>query len=310
MQHRPDSLSRVLYVKLLTAKQLVARRVLLLANGQGHGSLALPDTLPPGTYLLRAYTNWMRNASPAFFYQHQVQIWPGPGASVSARPPASPARQLLPVAAIRPPDMQFFPEGGSLIEELESRVAFKAIGADGVGLAVSGQLLDAHNQPVATFSSHHRGRSTFLLTPVPGQRYHAVVAGVGAPLTVPLPAAQPRGASGPLLLLGQVRGTLAYLGSTQVAGTAAVVVRILKSQFPVGIVHFTLFTAQGVPLAERLAFDDRPAGLRVTLSPDQASCGLRQLVRLHVAVADSAGQPIATNFSLAVTAAGSRSAQA
>lgn len=321
-------------MELLTAKQLVARRVLLLANGQGHGSLALPDTLPPGTYLLRAYTNWMRNASPAFFYQRQVQIWPGPGASVSTtvlgRPPGGPARQPLPAAAISPPDVQFFPEGGSLIEGLESRVAFKAIGADGVGLAVSGQLLDAHDQPVATFSSHHRGMGTFLLTPMPGQRYHAVVGGVGAPLTVPLPAAQPRGyslrvatgvnaffvsiqqrgAGGPLLLLGQVRGTPAYLGSTQVTGTAAVVVRIPKSQFPAGIVHFTLFTAQGVPLAERLAFDDRPAGLRVTLRPDQASYGLRQLVRLHVAVADSAGQPIATSLSLAVTAAGSRSAQA
>ena len=336
MLHHPDSLSKVLYVELLTAKRVVSRRTLQLVAGRGHGTLALPDTLRPGTYLLRAYTNWMRNASPTFFYQRQVQVWPGPAAAEAATPASRPAGRTAPptratAAASRPPDVQFFPEGGSLVEGLESTVAFKAVGADGLGLAVSGQVLDAQNQPVATFSSHHRGMGTFRLLPQPGQRYHAqVVAGAGAPLAVALPAAQPsgyllrvatganaffvsiqqRGAGGPLLLVGQVRGTPSYVGRTQVTSSAPVVVRIPKSQFSAGIVHFTLLTTQGVPLAERLAFDDRPASLRVTLSPDQASYGPRQPVRLRVAVADSAGRPLATDLSLAITVAGSRSALA
>ena len=325
--HRPDSLSGVLYVELVTNRRVVTQRTLQLRRGLGHGSLTLADTLAPGTYQLRAYTGWMRNAGPAFFYQRQVQVWPGPQPTAPAAPRRS--RPATPVAAVaaRSPDVQFFPEGGSLIEGLESTVAFKAIGPDGLGLAISGQVLDAQNQPAATFSSHHQGMGTFLLTPAPGQRYHAVLAGPGAPLTVALPAALPsgyrlrvatganaffvgiqqRGAGGPLLLLGQVRGAPAYLARTQATGAAPVVVRIPKNQFPAGIVHFTLFTAQGVPLAERLAFNDRPTSLRVTLSPDRASYGPRQPVRLRVALADSAGRPVAADLSLAVAAAGSHS---
>lgn len=336
-RHRPDTLSKVLHVELLNGRnQRVARRNLRLEAGLAPGDVALPDSLSPGTYTLRAYTGWMRNAGPAFFYTRQVAIWPAaPAAASDARPAAARARaataRQVAQGVATPPDVQFFPEGGNLVAGLENTVAFKVTDFAAHGLDVTGQVLDARNQPVASFGSSHLGMGSFTFTPALGQRYHAVLAPAAVPVTVPLPEVQARGytlhivtltndflvairqqggSGGPVLLLGQVRGTAAYVGQGQVSGTETFTARIPRSRFPAGIVHFTLFSGQGVPLAERLAFAQPTAGLRVTLTPDRASYGTRQPVRVRVAVADAAGQPVAANLSLAVTDAGTADAAA
>lgn len=327
--HRPDTLSRVLHVELLAAGgRLVARRELRLDGGRGHGSLVLPDTLTPNTYLLRAYTGWMRNAGPDFFFSRRIPVWPAAAleASTAASPAqlrakATAARQLSTTLS-RPPDVQFFAEGGTLVAGLENTVAFKATDYAGNGLDVEGQVLDAQDKPVASFRSSHLGMGSFSLKPVAGQRYHAVVAPGGAALRVPLPAVQPTGytlhivtlpsaflvtiqhqggPAGTVALLGQVRGQVVYSSHGELSeGHEVYSTRIPVSQFPAGIVQFTLFDGQGLPLAERLAFAAGASGLRVTLTPDQPSYGQRQAVRVHVAVADAAGQPVAMPLSLAV----------
>ncbi|RZK62932.1 MAG: hypothetical protein EOO59_01220 [Hymenobacter sp.] len=330
--HQPDTLSGVLHVELLSEQQrVVGQRTLRLAQGLAAGQLALPDTLAPGTYLLRAYTSWMRNADPGFFYTRRLQVWPA--ATPEAVPENRAAFQRVAARAQRaakraatPPDIQFLPEGGSLVEGLESVVAFKAVAYTGSGIDVTGQVLDAQNQLVATFSSTHLGMGFFRLTPAPGQHYHAVVASPqAAAVTVPLPVAQASGYTlhvtsttdayqvsirqhggrgGAVLLLGQVRGAVGYLGQGQVLGDEPFTARIAKSKFASGIVHFTLFDGQGHPLAERLAFGPSEPALRISLTPDQPSYGPQQPVRVRVAVADAAGQPVAASLSVAVADAG------
>ncbi|MBF9236336.1 TonB-dependent receptor plug domain-containing protein [Hymenobacter sp. BT683] len=326
--HRPDTLSKVLHVDLLNANnQVVARRNLLLAGGLAPGDIALPDTLTPGNYTLRAYTGWMRNAGPDFFFSRRLAVWPAaPVDAPDSNPVAVRARAAAAfraaAAVAAPPDVQFFPEGGNLIAGLENTVAFKATNHDAHGLDMQGQVFDAENRAVASFRSSHLGMGTFTFTPVAGQRYHAVVAPAAAPTTVPLPAVQATGyilhvvtlpndflvaiqkqggSGGPVLLVGQVRGTVAYVARSQMSGAEAFTMHIPKSKFPGGIVHFTLFDGQGTPLAERLAFAQNQSALRVTLTPDQASYHSRQPVRVRVAVADAKGQPIAANLSLAIT---------
>ena len=336
-RHQPDTLSKVLHVELLnTNNQLVARRNLRLEAGLAPGDIALPDTLAPGNYTLRAYTGWMRNAGPSFFYSRQVAIWPAtPVESSDSKPAAVRARaaaaRQLAQAVATPPDVQFFPEGGNLVAGLENTVAFKVTDFAAHGIDVEGNVFDGDNKQVATFRSSHLGMGTFTLTPVAGQHYHAVLAPAAVPLTVPLPAVQASGYTlhivtltndylvairqqggigGPVLLLGQVRGMAAYVGRGQVTGAETFTARIPKGKFPAGIVHFTLFDEQGTPLAERLAFAQTDPGLRVTLTPDRPSYGARQPVRVRVAVANAAGEPVAANLSLAVTDAGVADANA
>ncbi|MFD2743184.1 hypothetical protein [Sphingobacterium populi] len=71
-------LSGVNYVELIDPKnRIVADQRVQLGLGLGAGSLTLADTLIEGTYRLRAYTNWMRNFSPDFFFEKTLQITNG-----------------------------------------------------------------------------------------------------------------------------------------------------------------------------------------------------------------------------------------
>lgn len=59
----PSSLSKILYVELLDDQDLpVTSLKLRITNGIAWGTLPLEDSLSEGNYLLRAYTNRMRNA--------------------------------------------------------------------------------------------------------------------------------------------------------------------------------------------------------------------------------------------------------
>ena len=335
LQHRPDSLSRILYVELLSPqRQLVARRILRIQDiGLAHGDIELDDTLRAGTYVLRAYTNWMRNADPAFFYQRQLQVWPAAPGQPDATGTGAATKSTAPTSAQKTAsakvDVQFFPEGGTLVAGLPSVVAFKAQAATGRGAIVSGQLLDGQNKPVATFKSQHLGMGHFSFAPAAGQHYHArVTLPGGGTADYPLPAVQPSGYAlhivdsgdffdvearyigavppGPALLLSEVRGYIVGLPPRPLASDGKPATwRVAKSKYPNGIAHFTLFDAQSRPQAERLAFvQNGVPTLRITLTADKAAYAPHERVLMKAQVTDASGQPITTRFSVAVAEQG------
>ena len=178
-QHQLDSLSEVLHVDLLSPDhKVVARRTLHLQGGRANGDLDLADSLTAGTYVLRAYTNWMRNAGDEFVYSRQLSVWPASpiGPQEPARPNANTSfgRAQAAATAANRTDVQFFPEGGYLVEGLPAVVACKATDAAGRGVEVRGQIRNAQNAVVvASFSSRHAGMGRFAFVPGAGQRYHA-----------------------------------------------------------------------------------------------------------------------------------------
>ena len=335
-QHRLDSLSQVLHVDLVSPqRKVVARRTLRLRGGRASGDLDIADSLAAGTYVLRAYTSWMRNAGDQFVYSRRLSVWPASPLSPPDVPQSNgPAviKGRVPVATATRPDVQFFPEGGSFVEGLPAVVACKATDGSGRGVDVRGQVLDAQNKLVVTdFKTRHGGMGRFALVPGTGKRYHAhFTLPDGTAADYPLPVPQPTGyvlhvvdggdnflvearyrgaagapAPGPLQLMTQVRGVAAYPGPRTLAAEAPAIWRMPKKNYPAGIVHFTLFDGQGTPQCERLAFvQNGPAGLRISITPDQASYGPHAPVQLNVRVTDAAGQPVATHFSVAVSDAG------
>ena len=103
-RHQPLALSKIAYVEVLNAQQQpVLQAKLALSRATGHGSLALPAGLPSGSYVVRAYTSWMRNFSPDYYFHCPVTII-NTGRGGGAPPPPPPA----------PPPRPFLPEGGPL----------------------------------------------------------------------------------------------------------------------------------------------------------------------------------------------------
>ncbi len=68
-------LSSVLYVELFNSNnQPVIQVKTSLKSGIGNGQMLLSSQLSTGSYVLRAYTAWMRNSSQKYFYQQRITV--------------------------------------------------------------------------------------------------------------------------------------------------------------------------------------------------------------------------------------------
>lgn len=239
------------------------------------------------------------------------------------------ATYFVPVLLKRPnhTDLQFMPEGGSLIAGLKSKIAFKAIAEDGTGANVEGIIYNSRQEQVATFKSTHRGMGYFYLQPQAGDAYTAVIKNdAGNTKIYSLPMVKP---SGMVLSLTYIPGTdsiavniaatadltntpgVYYLTAQShgVANYAAVFrpevngkrLSISKNIFPTGIARFSILDQRMQPLNERIAFIDHHDRLCVSISADKRNYGKRDSVGLEISVTDNAGKPVQAIFSVAVT---------
>ncbi|MBS1504644.1 MAG: carboxypeptidase regulatory-like domain-containing protein, partial [Bacteroidetes bacterium] len=295
-------------------------------GGLTWGDIALADTLPPGNYRVVAYTNWMRNAGPDYFFSRDIRILkPGPVLPVASQS----ARKDSIKRAGEQADILFFPESGSLVDGVRSKVAFKAIASNGLGIDVDGIVTDDVGQQVAVFKSEHLGMGIFYLTPEQGKSYKASVTFAdGSQCVVNLPAAVGRGfvmninnadsstirvtvtASrgilndpqqfGKVNLVAQAGGKVYYAARSKVTSEPLVAL-VPKSKFPAGIVQFTLFSADGEPLNERIAFIEPHDQVRLALTPDKTGAyASRQKIRISLGAADSSRKPLTASLSASV----------
>jgi hypothetical protein len=224
-------------------------------------------------------------------------------------------------------DVQFMPEGGYLVAGLPGHVGFKAIGDDGHGVDVSGKIINTiNNTEVITFQSTYKGIGILDLAPQAGDVYIArLTLPGGQTKDVPLPAVKPSGteirvrniadrdtmdvavfmspdlvkAGGAFYLVGQSRGTVCYGAGISTAKPFATL-HVAKSQFPTGVVHFTLLNQASQPLNERLTFVDHHDNLKVDIKSGQ-NYAPHDSIPVKISVSDATGKPIQGTFSVAVT---------
>lgn len=294
--HKPLDLSKLAYIEILNnLHQPVLQTQMALHNATGQGALDLPATLPTGRYTVRAYTSWMKNFDPEFYFQTKVSIINTFAASGPAATADAPAY-----------DVQFFPEGGQLVQGVPSRVAFRVADATGRGQAATGTVRDAQGRAVTTLRTLRAGLGSFEFTPSALGSYSAdLQLSTGQKLVQKLPAATPQGyvlrlsEAGPTQLRLHVvaKGTgtdgsrLALVGHSGQRVAAAQVAQpdargevdflIAKSALLPGISHFTVFNSRRQPVGERLYFR-RPRPLPVAVATSQARYGLRDKVTLRL----------------------------
>jgi TonB-dependent SusC/RagA subfamily outer membrane receptor len=317
--HGIDTISRVLYVDLVDpyARRIRLRSQLRATTSYAPGQLDLPDSLAAGTYLLRAYTNYMRNFPEAYFFTKTLTILRTDGANAKS------ARKEL-VKSTRL-DVQFLPEGGQLVEGLETRVAFKAVNSSGHNQTVEGFVLNAKKDTVIGLSSTHLGMGFFTLTPEVGQTYTGFVKQADGSLEpYPLPTTQSQGVimqvdnlsnkdhirvylrhnktsadpAAMMTLLAQTRGRVIQAAKVPLSKKGSLV-QLPKADFPAGIAQLTLFDETNKPACERLVFVTKNEQINIGLSTDKASYKNREKVELTISTTDPAGKPVAANLSLA-----------
>ena len=62
-----------------------------------------------------------------------------------------------------------------MVAGIDSKVAFKATGADGLGADVKGIVTDDQNKNITTFITQHMGMGVFNLNPQSGRTYKATI---------------------------------------------------------------------------------------------------------------------------------------
>src|ERR1700722_14501272 len=73
--HMPLGISSVAYGEILDKNNKpVLQAKLAINKGDANGSVYLPASLHSGNYKLRAYTNWMKNFGPDYFFEKPVTI--------------------------------------------------------------------------------------------------------------------------------------------------------------------------------------------------------------------------------------------
>jgi len=155
----------------------VARAKIGMKEDGGNGSVQLPFNLSSGYYLLRAYTNAMKNSGEPVFFEKQIAII---NTLVS---PQAKAENVQPRYSV-----QLFPEGGNLVAGLPSRVAFHLANQWGNGAEAKGFLISAKGDTAASFTTYKFGMGRFDITPRNSDNYKAVfVLSDGSTVTQALP---------------------------------------------------------------------------------------------------------------------------
>lgn len=155
--NEPSVLSKNLYVEWYdTEGVLVKQTVSPLFQSTAKGSFEIPADYKGGFLHVKAFTRWMLNDDIAYLFQKNIPI--NGGNIVSNKLP-------------EPTKVDLFPESGSLVEGVNSRVAFKAYYQSGLPVKIKGVLVDAQKKVLDSIKVQHDGMGVFVLKPIAGQQY-------------------------------------------------------------------------------------------------------------------------------------------
>ncbi len=180
--HKPSDVSKVAYVEIINAaNKPVLQAKISLDEGSGNGSFIIPSYISSGNYMLRAYTKWMENFDADYFFQTPITIINTLKTGVAKT--ATKARSY---------EVSFFPEGGNLVEGIQSKIAFKIVDENGNPVECSGTITNGNNT-VVSFQSLKFGMGNFALTPKQGEKYNAIIKLADTTITKQLPAPYKQG---------------------------------------------------------------------------------------------------------------------
>ena len=328
--HKPDSSNTNLYVELIgPGGKIVQQKLLLIDKGFSNGDFSFKDTLQEGMYRIRAYTSWMLNDGEDFLFTKDIYISNPEYTTYATRETIRTVRKENKgnIKKAENYDVSFYPEGGHLLKGVKNKIGFKAINELGLGVNISGVIVDKKGVKVAEFTSTHLGMGFFYMNPQSDSRYTAIInAPDGKESKFILPEIIKQGVSlycenqtnenlkvgisstfsqntfppnTKYYLIAHSRGNPVYTSTLDLKNENNEVV-ISKSVFPSGVIHFTLFNSSGNPVSERLVFINNDDVLKINILPDKTVPVQKEKINLKIKVADISGKPVKGNFSLSI----------
>ncbi len=312
--------SNNLYVELVSPDSKIIKQIILrMDKGTGSGDMHLEDSIASGNYQIRAFTRWMRNFGEIFFFKKVIVIENHIGVTALNQPQQEESNKKV--------DVQFFPEGGPLIDNVYTLLGFKAINSSGYSCNVTGKVFSSLGDTITSFSSTHLGMGSFFFLPKKGLKYFATgYAGNGIPFKVELPDALETGYSikvsdinkdyfrvtiktnqetldqfplNEILVIGTSHNSLRITAKTKVRTIDNPVILPIK-EFPEGIALITLMDTSGKTYCERMYYVHQKENYRISIIPDNEVYAPRQEISLQISVKDTSDKPVSANLSVSV----------
>ncbi len=304
-----------LYIEIINVTgDVVNKNIAWVQNGLAYGDFILADTLSSGVYQIRAYTNWMRNFDEVWYFRKDLVIWNPRDKKIEAEPMKLRQRDI---------DLQFFPEGGTFVAGAKNRIAFKATDKQGKGIDFEGVIVDDSGNKVADIKSVYKGIGSFVFQPESGKKYTAEAFFAGnIEKQTDLPKPQNEGALLSVDALDAAKITVQVIEKSSKQETYFLVaqsgggeifyhtkvtsdneirtIELDKTKLPGGILKFTLFSSNLIPVCERLVFNNLVEVVNLVIKPDKPDYKQREKVKIGVAAIASNGEPSEANLSMSV----------
>lgn len=262
--HVPVDVSKVLNIELIDSNgQSMKQERIQLNSGLGKGQIFVSPDIKTGTYVLCAFTNWMKNFDTDFVFTKQITIL-NPSDIPDNEQQVSDQQTIV----------EFFPEGGNLIDNINGKVAVKVSNSFAEGLTLTGVVYDDQDEEITKFTTSDLGFGSFWLTPEKEKSYSVRIVVDSVVQKYDLPLSQSEGVAlsvsytneseyqisinasdnqiRPLYLVIHSRGIIKTI--TRIESNISKKIEVPSESMKPGVTHVSLLDEEFNPLAERLVF--------------------------------------------------------
>ena len=248
------------------AGQLIKHTVHPIFESSAKLQFEIPANFKGSRIRVKAYTRWMLNFDAAFIFTKDILIQ---GADTAAT-----FKMSDPIYKL-----QFFPEGGSLVQGLTTQVGFLAVNQNGDPVTIKGAILNSAGELVDSIVSEHDGMGVFSFMPEKLEPYTCNWTDVfGGRHSTLLPTAKVNGivvqaqlqegkaklviqrALGAtqnfqaLHVVASMNQKLVYTSNINLQNKRLAALALQTDSLPTGVLQVTVFDANWVPVAERVLF--------------------------------------------------------
>lgn len=329
INHKPDSLSNNLYIELINPNGVVSQnKILKLQQGTGNGDFSFTDTIPEGRYMIRAYTNWMKNESEDFFFTKNIYIKNSNYINYASRENVKSIKKAKRNHSKKQAQytIRFYAEGGDILSDTENLLAFQSTNELGEAISVKAELYNNKNNLILTAESNKYGYGSFKFSPKESEKYiFKVKSDFLKEKSFKIPEAIPKGINlrvqhldsdsiriflnsnikkgdyppnTDYYLFAHTRGKVRFTGIFNLNTKTALT--FPKDLFPEGICHLTLMNYRYSPISERLIFIKHSYSFTANISTSSTNIKKRSHIDASILIKDKKGLALSGNYSLAV----------
>ena len=325
--------SNLLYVELISPEsEIVSRNITKLDFGLGNGDFILNDSIGihSGKYQLRAYTNWMRNFGEDFIFTKEINVININEANdkvttIENKKDSDNKYNKNTIEKINNLNIQFFPEGGSLVQGISSVVAFKATDNYGNPVNVEGSILDSKGETISEVKTKHDGLGKFVITSKENENYIGVFQNFnGEKIEFNIPKPLKNGyalsfnklkerdvitiktnqetldkSSNQVFIIRIATKGITYFEGDIVLKKLSTSIFLPIEKLPAGIANITIYDNKGLPHCERLIYVEKNNQVKIAFEPEKVEYNTKEKVRLKLKAKSADDKPIVANFSVA-----------